>query len=50
MTPLINITKKDEYHRHKLMTRQKLWEGRFVKELPKKENRAICIMLFSDKK
>lgn len=50
MTAPIDIPKKtDHYHRHKLMTRQKLWEGRYIKEAEKKENKVICITMFDSK-
>lgn len=50
MSSPINIPKKsDEYHRQKILYKQKMWEGRYIKELQKKENKAICIMMFDSR-
>jgi len=49
MTAPIKIPKKsDEYHREKLLYKQKLWEGRYISQVTKKENKAICILMFDN--
>ncbi len=53
MSAPINIPKKsDEYHRQRLITQHKLWQGKMIMKSKEKETKTITISLhtFSEKK